>query len=100
MRLNGAGILPEENQGDKGVVECSEKESQASTGELSVRMGKKKCLEEEKWDLQRWGRAKEESGRRTRGELGKSCGVKLSTEKKETYRDLYERQNKTLNLQK
>lgn len=50
--------------------------------------------------MQRWGRVKEESGRRTRRELGKSCGVKLGTKKKETYRSLYEREKKTLKLQK
>lgn len=50
--------------------------------------------------MQRWGRVEEESGRRTRRELGKSCGVKLGTKKKETYRDLYESENETLKQQK
>lgn len=72
------------------MVQYSEKESQASAGRAEYENGKKKkCLEQEKWDLQRWG-----GSRRSQAEQEESweSPVELKGVQRKR-RDLYEREN-------
>lgn len=83
------------------MVQRSEKQSQASAGRAQYEKGRKQSVWKRKSGICKDGVGSRRSQAGEQEESWeKSCGVKLGTKKKETYRSLYEREKKTLKLQK